>query len=219
MTLDPLTPAANTRIWLRKTRAPGQYSLSLQHDEIAVKLTLRGRLTLRSPAAADVERDFGRGKPMVLMGRERTVDITMTVAEGARATFARVIPVSALKLLKAHQDTLGQTPIETSTIRAGTIHFSDLDDVSRPLRAGERLRLELSEGHIRALGLAEDHVAFSFHGRLTELTSGEGRGRRSLMPTYLEWLRDQYALSLLWGAVVYVFGLALAIMRWWRIAV
>jgi hypothetical protein len=219
MTLDPLTPAANTRIWLRKTRAPGQYSLSLQHDEIAVKLTLRGRLTLRSPAAADVERDFGRGKPMVLMGRERTVDFTMTVAEGARATFARVIPVSALKLLKAHQDTLGQTPIETSTIRAGTIHFSDLDDVSRPLRAGERLRLELSEGHIRALGLAEDHVAFSFHGRLTELTSGEGRGRRSLMPTYLEWLRDQYALSLLWGAVVYVFGLALAIMRWWRIAV
>ena len=219
MTLAPLTPPAGTRIWLRKTRAPGQYSLSLQHDEIAVKLTLRGRLTLRSPDAADVERDFGRGRPMVLMGRERTVDITMTVAEGARATFARVIPVSALKLLKAHQDTVGRTPIETSTIRAGTIHFSDLNDVSRPLRAGERLHLELSEGHIRALGLAEDHVAFSFHGRLTELTSGEGRGRRSLMPTYLEWLRDQYALSLLWGAVVYVFGLALAIMRWWRIAV
>ncbi len=219
MTLAPLTPPAGARIWLRKTRVPSQYSLSLQHDEIDVKLTLRGWLTLRSLDSAVVERNFGRGKAMLLMGRERTVDITMRVAEGAQATFARVIPVSALKLLKSHQDTVGQTPVEDSTIRAGTIHFSDLDDVSRPLRAGERLRLKLSEGHIRALSLAEDHVSFSFHGRLTELTSGEGRGRRSLMPTYLEWLSDQYALSLLWGAVVYVFGLALAIMRWWRIVV
>lgn len=219
ITLAPLTPAADTKVWLRMIQAPGQYGLSLQHDEIAVELTLSGRLILRSPDDADVERDFGRGRPMVLMGRERTVDIMMTVAEDAQATFSRVIPVNALKLLKAHQDTVGQTPIETSTIRAGTIHFSDLDEVSRPLRAGERLRLELSEGHIRALGFAEGHVTFSFHGRITELTSGEGRGQRSLMPTYLKWLSDQYTLSLLWGSVVYVFGLALAIMRWWKVLV
>lgn len=219
MTLDPLTPAANTRIWLRKTRLPNQYGLSLQHDEIVITLTLSGWFALRSLEAPNIKRDFGRGKAMHLTGREKVVDITMTVAEGARATFARVIPVSALKLLKVHQDTVGQTRVEESTIRAGTIYFSDLDDKSQSLRAGEMLRLEVSEGHLRALSLAEDHVAFSFHGRLTELTSGEGRGRRSLMPTYLEWMSAQYALSLLWGAAMYVFGLALAIMRWWRIVV
>ena len=219
MTLAPLTPPAGTQIWLGKPRGPGQYSLSLKHDEIDVKLTLKGWLNLRSPDSAD-KRDFGRsGRTLVLTGRKRFVGITMKVAEGAQTTFARVIPVSALKLLKAHQDTVGQTPVEESTIRSGTIHFSELDGVSRPLRAGEKLRLKLSEGHIRALSLAEDHVSFSFRGRLTELTSGAGRGRRNLMPTYLEWLSDQYALSLLWGAVVYVFGLALAIMRWWRIVV
>ncbi len=222
MTLDPLTPAADTRIWLRKTRLPDQYGLSLQHQEIVITLTLSGWLTLRSLEASNAsnfKRDFGRGKAMHLTGREKVVDIAMTIAGDARASFARVIPVSALTLLKAHQDTVGQTRVEESTIRAGTIYFSDLDDKSQSLRAGEMLRLEVSEGHLRALSLAEDHVALSFHGKITELTIGEGRGRRSLMPTYLEWMSAHHALSLLWAAAMYIFGLALAILRWWRTVV
>ena len=79
------------------------------------------------------------------------------------------------------------------------------------------LRLELSEGQVRALSLAGDHISLSFRGAVTSLTTGEGSDRRSLMPTYLEWLSAQHDLSLFWGAAMYVFGLALAIMRWWRI--
>ncbi len=219
ITLDPLTPAADTRIWLRKTRLPNQYGLSLQHEESTITLTLSGWLALRSLEAPNFERDFGRGKAMHLTGREKVVEVAMTIKRDARASFARVSPVSALTLLKARHDAVGQTRVEESTIRAGTIYFSDLAGKSHSLRAGEMLRLAVSKGHLRALSLAEDHVALSFHGKITELTIGEGSGRRSLMPTYLEWMSSQYALSLLWGAAMYVFGLALAILRWWRIAV
>ena len=48
------------------------------------------------------------------------------------------------------------------------------------------------------------------------MTSGSGDTRRSLMPTYLEWLQARHGLSLLWGTTLYVFGLVVAALRWWR---
>ena len=219
MTLDPLTPPAETRVWLGKAGPSSDFGLSLKHEEIVVKLTLSGWLTLGSLDAPKFERNFGRGKSMHLMGRGKLLDVAMTLAEGTEAAFVRVIPVNALSLVKIHPDRVGESPVEESTIRAGTIYFVDLGDSSRALRTAEMLRLELSEGQVRALSLAGDHISLSFRGAVTSLTTGEGSDRRSLMPTYLEWLSAQHALSLFWGAAMYVFGLALAIMRWWRIMI
>jgi hypothetical protein len=37
------------------------------------------------------------------------------------------------------------------------------------------------------------------------------------MPTWLEWLRARHGLSLLWGTALYLFGLAVGVLRWWRL--
>ena len=36
------------------------------------------------------------------------------------------------------------------------------------------------------------------------------------MPSWLEYLKSNHGLSLLWSAVIYVFGIAAGIYRWWR---
>ncbi|MCP4319006.1 MAG: hypothetical protein GY789_24190 [Hyphomicrobiales bacterium] len=221
ITLQPLAPPRGTRIWLRKTSLPNQFSLSLQHEEIktVTSLTVSGRLGLRSPDGSNFDRDFGRGRALHLTGSGNVVDFLMTVADDGRELFSRIIPVSALTLMRVHQEVAGQTQVEESTIWSGTIYFNDLGEMSRALRAAESLRLEVSEGYIRTLTLAGDYFVFSFHGEVENLTVGEGSGQHSLMPTYLEWMSSQHALSLLWGAAMYVFGLALAVVRWWRIRV
>lgn len=48
------------------------------------------------------------------------------------------------------------------------------------------------------------------------MTSGDGAERRSLMPTWLELLRAQHGLGLLWGSTLYLAGVAMGVLRWWR---
>jgi hypothetical protein len=49
------------------------------------------------------------------------------------------------------------------------------------------------------------------------MTTGSGEGRRTLMPTYLEWMRARHGVSLLWGTTLYLFGLIAGALRWWGV--
>jgi hypothetical protein len=52
---------------------------------------------------------------------------------------------------------------------------------------------------------------------VTAVTAGWGENRRSLMPTWLEWLRARHGLSLLWGSTVYIVGLLMGALRWFKV--
>ena len=49
--------------------------------------------------------------------------------------------------------------------------------------------------------LRPDRLSLTFHGQVSDMTSGDGAERRSLMPTWLELLRAQHGLGLLWYTV------------------
>ncbi len=57
----------------------------------------------------------------------------------------------------------------------------------------------------------------TFHGRVKGMKIGSDANPRSLMPTLLDWLRAQHGLSLLWGTTVYLFGIGLAVVRWFKV--
>jgi hypothetical protein len=65
--------------------------------------------------------------------------------------------------------------------------------------------------------LHEDHIALRFYGQVSDLRIHWGEETINLMPTYLEWLRTQHGLYLLWGSALYLFGLLITIVRWWGI--
>jgi hypothetical protein len=73
------------------------------------------------------------------------------------------------------------------------------------------------DGEIRIAELRTDAVALQFHGWVTGITTGSPENPSSLMPTWLEWLRERKALYLFWGTALYLFGLAAGVMRWLRI--
>jgi hypothetical protein len=99
------------------------------------------------------------------------------------------------------------------------LYFASLNGVSRSLRAGEILRLEDPRGEIRTLRLEDEVVALDFQGRVRGISSGSDDSRQNLMPTWLDWLRAQHGLSLLWGTTFYLFGIGLAALRWFKVNV
>jgi len=103
-----------------------------------------------------------------------------------------------------------------STVLSGILYFQSLAGKEYHLRHGQEIRFKSCEGEIRTLELKDDRIALAFHGRVKGMTTGSDENRISLMPTYLEWLSARHALSLLWGTTLYIFGLILTVMRWWR---
>ena len=71
-------------------------------------------------------------------------------------------------------------------------------------------------GRSRTLRLREDRIALRFHGHVRGMSTGSADSPRSLMPTYLEWIRARHGVELLWGTTLYLFGLIAGALRWWK---
>ena len=132
--------------------------------------------------------------------------------------FSIQIPADSLSLFNVDEHTGSDNTIvrHLSTILSGTLYFESLGGKEKKLRPGQEIRFESSKGIIRTLDLKDDHIAFAFHGSVKGMTTGGDNNSVSLMPTYLEWLSARHGLSLLWGTTLYLFGIILGVMRWWR---
>ena len=103
-----------------------------------------------------------------------------------------------------------------STIVSGTLFFESLNGLRRPLQSGEALRFERSSGEMRTVQLEPGHLTMGFNGWVSGMKTGSDESPRSLMPTWLDWLRARHGLSLLWGTSVYLFGIGLAVVKWFK---
>ena len=128
------------------------------------------------------------------------------------------VPIERLALRRVDEfGDRGLSIVRTiSTIVSGTLFFESLNSLQRPLRSGEALRFERSSGEMRTVRLEPGHLTMSFHGWVGGMKTGSDESPRSLMPTWLDWLRARHGLSLLWGTSVYLFGIGFAVVRWFR---
>ena len=105
---------------------------------------------------------------------------------------------------------------QVSTVLSGKLWFPSLDGSEYELRAHEALAFEGLRGEIRSIVLRDGGIDLQFQGQVEGMRSGSYTDGRSLMPTYLEWLRASHGLGLLWGSTLYLFGMGLTALRWWR---
>jgi hypothetical protein len=216
--LAALSLPAGTRVWLRSADTPRQYRLSLRGPDLRLRAEVSGVVNVGTSGTATGPVDFGAPKAVLLQPGSSGVDIDVALLDGARAAFSPQLRAEAVSFFQIEQfadaDRTLVRPL--STIRSGTLYLESLNGQERRLRPGQGLRFGSSVGEIRTLEVRDGRVGLRFHGRVRDMTSGAGDTRRSLMPTYLEWLQARHGLSLLWGTTLYVFGLAMAALRWWR---
>jgi len=218
ITLATQSLPAGTRVWLRPDDAPRQYRLSLRGPDLLLRAEVSGVVNVGTPSAATELIDFGTPKAILLRPGSAGVDIDVALLEGLKSAFSPQLRAEGLSLYRIEQFADADRSIvrPLSTIHSGTLYLESLNGQDRRLRPGEALQFGWSQGEIRTLDLHDGHVGLRFHGHVRAMTSGSGDMRRSLMPTYLEWLQARHGLSLLWGTTLYVFGFAVAVLRWWR---
>jgi hypothetical protein len=221
VTLAPLLLRSGSRINVRQSEASRQFQLLLKSEGMPVHAAIEGPVILAIPGSPARMVNFPIPKPVLLQGGRDDFALNLTFATPIHSPFSPQLEVRDLSLFRIDQFVdPGSTIVRRiSTVLSGVLYFESLNGQERRLRSGEDLYFSQSRGEIRALELADDHIGLKFHGRVKGMIVGAGEGRRSVMPTYLDWLRARHGLTLLWGASLYAYGLAAAALRWWGIRI
>jgi hypothetical protein len=217
ITLGTMTPPNETRIWLIHAGQSRKYRLSLKSSDLKLRADVNGPVQIGGLGRGIKQLDFAVPKAILLQAGDDEVDLDLTLPDSARGTLSSQLSISNLLLTQIREFQHPDRTIASraSTILSGTLYFAALNDKERKLRPGEMIQFERSHGELRTLRLGDDHIELRFHGRVSGITTGSGDNRQSIMPTWLEWLQARHGLSLLWGTGFYLFGLLIALLRWW----
>jgi hypothetical protein len=147
------------------------------------------------------------------------MDFDLTFSGDVERSFSAHFPITDLSMwhVEESHDLAGTLVDRVSTILSGSLFLSALEDREYKLRSGQPLEFTQPSGILRKLSLADGKISLRFEGAVHGIRTGAGEGFRSLMPTYLEWARARHGVTLLWGSAIYIFGLAMAVLRWLEI--
>jgi hypothetical protein len=209
---------ARTHVWLQKTALPLQYRLTLEESGINLQANVNGSVQASVAGNAPQRLIFLSPKPIVFEAGPVPVNFDLTLTSLPHTISAMPVAVEELSLLRIEdRKNPGGEPVRlTSTILAGTIFFDELNGEELKLRPRQMIRLGRSEGEIQFLQMKDDRIAVQFHGMVHGLQTGSEATAKTLMPTWLEWLKARRALYLFWGTGIYLFGLIAGFLRWWK---
>ena len=219
--LSPLTLGAGTHVSMLYAGAPDRFRVSHQGEETMHRVNLSGLIDLAGPALQGYRLDFRVPRPVRVQCGKQTVMFDLDLNGNGNRQVIAGLQVSGLEFIRIDQRTTpaGTAVRRRSAIRHGTLYMESLNGRAQQLRPGQLLRFQRAEGEIRTAELKKDAIALQFHGSVTGMTTGSLDDPSSLMPTWLEWLAERKALYLFWGTTVYLFGLAVVIMRWLKMEV
>ncbi len=218
VTLAPLVLPSNAQVMLACSDVVNQYGLSLNTMNLKFEAAVDGAVTISRPGSTKAF-DFATPKQIVMQGGSQEVNLDLTFLSLPQSALAPQLEVREIGFTRIDQFLEpNQTIVKRlSTILSGTLFLESLNGQAFPLRPGEELKFDHSQGEIRSLVLADHHIDLKYRGRVAGMTAGTGDGRRSIMPTYLEWLKARHSLSLFWATSLYLFGLATAALRWFGV--
>jgi hypothetical protein len=216
MSLAPLTFSGGTKIRISRSGMPRQFTLTLACRDAVIHVDVTHTVNLGWTNLAEEKLELIGPKLITMKSAKESLEMDFQTVTGG--LFSPSIAISNLSLLSVdrYQDAEHTLVRHMSTIISGTIFMESMNGESFPLRHGELIQFRKVQGEIRNLTVQDDKITLNFHGKVTGLTSGAGENRRSLMPSYLEWLHANHGLSLFWGAALYLFGLIITFSRWWR---
>ena len=94
-----------------------------------------------------------------------------------------------------------------SVIQSGKITLRETE-LTKELHAAEYLTLQQPESQQLELANAENGIKVVFEGAAAKILTGSQDFKENLTPTWFEYLARQQRVSMFWGAVVFLSGLA-----------
>jgi len=218
ISLAPLVGAAGAQVTLRTNDVPNELRLSVKGLDASVRADVSGTITALLPRRPKQTIDAATPQAVALAPGPGDVDLDLVALNPVVSPLAPSLAISTLALVRIDEvSQSGRSVVRrVSTLHSGSVFFNELAGRELRLRAREALRFGAARGEIRAVRFADGRLIVDFHGRVRGMASGSLDHPRDLMPSWLEWLRANQPLALLWGAALSLFGLLTTLWQWWK---
>jgi hypothetical protein len=218
ISLEPMVAPAHAEITLSVGDVPGEFRLSISRLDAVLRADVNGTIHAAGPRSPQQTLNVATPQSIVLTPGSTGVNLDLAL-QSADATLVApgltITDMTVMRIDEVHEG--GETVVRAaSTILSGSVYLEELGGRELRLRANEGLRFAAAFGEIRSIGRKGGGLALNFHGRVRGMVSGPLEHPRNLMPRWLDWLRANQPLSLLWGSAIYLFGLSTAVRQWWE---
>jgi len=218
ITLAAIAVPAETEVSLETSYAPKEFLLTINGTPLKISVDVNGTVGVLIGGKLSEQLDFISPDSIELLSgsSSRDINVDLGFSELPHQAFTSQFLATDLDFSRVDQLITDERSIiqPASTVLSGALYFESLGGQEMRLRPSETLKFEWSRGYIRTLALQDGQIAFAFHGTVRGMSIGANK--RSLMPTYFEWLRAQHSLSFLWGTTLYVLGLIISVLTWWK---
>jgi hypothetical protein len=217
ITLGAIEGSAGLGLTLRATEAPAVWDMEFNDVPVTLSLRLEGAVRIENQLC-----HFEGLVPMVVtIAMEKTgARLNFELVRPGDRLFPVLLPVKALSFRESELLRIGgkQTHAERSTLMGGSsLFYEDLSGKEEKLREGERLDVNVEHGWLQLPQKSGSVLDSRFRGSLTLLVSGPPDAPRDLKPSWLDYVRAQHGLELMWGTAISLFGLAGTLLQWWKI--
>ena len=205
-------------VTLRVGDMPNELRLSVKRLDARVQADLSGSVIALLPRQPKQTIAATTPQTAALVPGPADLDLDLIALNPALPVLAPSLAISTLALVRIDEVAQGGRSVvrRVSTLHSGSVFFDELAGREMHLRSHEGLRFDEAQGEIRELRFADGLLTVNFHGIVRGMASGSLERPRNLMPSWLEWLRANQPLALLWGSALYVFGLLTTLWQWWR---
>lgn len=212
LTLAPIFLPAKSRVWLRTSESPGSYRMSIQAKDVQFRADVMGRINIAGIGAVQ---SFRSPQGFLLNGGSREAELKFVFLNKEQNPFVQHLPLQTISMSGVEEFRDGDRMLarKVSSVISGVLYFESLGGRERKLRQGETLEIEPANGVLERIAVTDGRIVLEFHGIVYGIKTGDN-SRTDLMPTCLEWLQARHGLSLMWGTAIYLFGLAMGVLRW-----
>ncbi len=186
-------------------------------EEIHSTISISGRARVHTNCGDQrLNRELENTTIQLRIGQRST--LRLTPLETTPLQFARQIDVENLALI-SEEDYLGDAPSlrRTSSVRTGTIYLNSLNGKPLLLRPSETISFGSFAGKLRSISPAAEGLQIQLFATVRGMEAGEEPNRRSLMPSYLQWIAARSELWLWWGSAASVFAILMSALRWMKV--
>ena len=211
---------AGSRVGLRRGNTTRDYRLSVQPpqgSQLELRADVTGTIEVSTSNAPSEVLTLVSPKAFVFSLAAPEVDLDLTLRDDGPNPLASNLTIKDPSFLTFEEIVDAERTLnrQVPTILSGTLYYQELYGQERTLRGSEGLQLTNCQGELRTIEMASNGLRFRFIGQASGIDKGLGPYKANLMPTYLEWIKANHGLTLLWGTTLYIFGLALGVLRWW----
>ena len=215
ITLNKMHVPKKTRVLLSSNEVENQYRLHLElpeNERLTLKVSIEGNVDLDHYGKIIEISRRARPKSLTLHSATNQVDIDLEPFKNSLVTFLPVPCVNELSFCR--EEIINYKENKTVTISdliSGTLNLSALKDEEYKFHNKEVLKFKKISGRTRALQLSDDKIMLNFAGEAEGITTGMNQ---NLMPSWLEFVSTHHRLTMIWAAVIFLFTLGRAWLKW-----